>query len=385
MLPQLSFRLDKNCLEGNLRLKRISLSALIITGLSLILSVSLLPKAFGLNAARMRSVRQTLMTVGSSTTPFISTYRTSTMGKIPTPAATPSGVPYGVAYNKSGSLMALAIQTTPYINIYDTKNWSKLADPGSLPPGAANGVAFSKSGAEFLAVAHAAIPYVTIYNVSSWAKLTNVTTSPTGAGNAVAFSPDGTRLAVANGGATTLTVYNTANGTGGGWAKLANPIVLPTGTAFGIAFNPAGTLCAVAHATTPFVTIYSTASTPWTKLTDPSPLPASQGNSVAFSPDGSYLVVGQNNSPYLTIYRIPAATSLDTATWTTVTPSTSPAGTVYGVAFNAQSSILGVAHTSSPFVSAYDTSNWSILPSPSVLPPTSGPNLWARAISFNPR
>lgn len=101
--------------------------------------------------------------------------------------------------------------------------------------------------------------------------------------------------------------------------------------------------------------------------------PASTLYCCAFSPDGTLLVIGHSGSPYITIY--------NTADWSK-RPSLSqlPSGTPYGLAFSADGSKLAVAHDTSPFVTIYNTADWTKLPNPSQLPPSGG----GRSVSFSP-
>ena len=105
----------------------------------------------------------------------------------------------------------------------------------------------------FYAVCDQAPPYISIGSLSKKRLLANPAVLPAGAANGCAFSHDGTKLAVAHGGSSFITVYNTSD-----WSKIANPAVLPAGAANGCAFSPDGTKLAVAHNTSPFITVYNT-------------------------------------------------------------------------------------------------------------------------------
>ena len=86
----------------------------------------------------------------------------------------------------------------------------------------------------------------------------------------------------------------------------------------------------------------------------------------------SLLAVGHSTSPYVTIY--------NTADWSKISnPSTLPTGAGNGVAFSPDGSKLAVAHFSSPYVTIYNTSDWSKISNPSTLPTGVG-----RGVAFSP-
>ena len=85
------------------------------------------------------------------------------------------------------------------------------------------------------------------------------------------------------------------------------------------------------------------------------------GNDCAFSPDGSLLAVTHATSPYITIY--------NTSDWTKLAnPSTLPPNNSNGCAFSPDGSLLAVTHNSSPFITIYDTDTRTKLANPSTLP-----------------
>ena len=84
-------------------------------------------------------------------------------------------------------------------------------------------------------------------------------------------------------------------------------------------------------------------------------LTSSTANGCAFSPDGSLLAVAHSYSPYITIY--------NTSNWSKLAnPSPLPANYANGCAFSPDGSLLAVAHASSPFITVYDTSTWAAEP-----------------------
>ena len=73
------------------------------------------------------------------------------------------------------------------------------------------------------------------------------------------------------------------------------------------------------------------------------------------------LAVAHGGSPFVTIY--------NTSDWSKVAnPSTLPASTGRDTDFNSDGSLLAIAHNTSPYVTIYNTSDWSKVTNPSTLP-----------------
>ncbi len=89
----------------------------------------------------------------------------------------------------------------------------------------------------------------------------------------------------------------------------------------------------------------------------------STANGCAFSPDGSLLAVAHTASPHITIY--------NTSDWSKVAnPAQLPPSTSNGCAFSPDGSLLAVGHGGYPYITVYNTSTWAKLANPSVLPPS---------------
>ena len=111
---------------------------------------------------------------------------------------------------------------------------------------------------------------------------------------------------------------------------------------------------AVSHDTTPFISVYpfvtGTGLGFGTKYADPATLPTGTGNGVAFSPAGNAIAVAHTTSPYITAY----AWNISTGFGTKYTnPVTVPTGNGNEVAFSAAGNAIAVAHATTPFISAY--------------------------------
>jgi hypothetical protein len=83
------------------------------------------------------------------------------------------------------------------------------------------------------------------------------------------------------------------------------------------------------------------------------------------------MAVAHDDSPYITIY--------NTSDWSKVdNPATLPSGRGYGVAFNSDGSMMAVAHYDSPYVTIYNTADWSKVANPATLPSGTG-----NGVAFN--
>lgn len=82
--------------------------------------------------------------------------------------------------------------------------------------------------------------------------------------------------------------------------------------------------------------------------TSPTTLPANTGRGCAFNHNGTRLAVAHDSSPYITIY------DTTTTPYTKLSnPTTLPAGNGWGCAFSHDGVRLAVAHYSSPYITAY--------------------------------
>lgn len=113
----------------------------------------------------------------------------------------------------------------------------------------------------------------------------------------------------------------------------------------------------------------STAGSAWTNVTNKTFTGASV-RSVTFSPNGTWFVAGggkdTSTNQYIKIYL--------QSDWSEVSAPTQPAGTVFDIAFSADSALCAVAHTTTPFLTVYDTSStpWTKLADVSSLPAGNG-------------
>ena len=92
----------------------------------------------------------------------------------------------------------------------------------------------------------------------------------------------------------------------------------------------------------------------WSDTVPNTPTLAGIGWGAAFNPDGTFLAVAHSTSPFLTV--------IDTSNWTVVPNTPTLAGIGYGAAFNHDGTRLAVAHVTSPNLTVIDTSNWTVVP-----------------------
>ncbi len=105
------------------------------------------------------------------------------------------------------------------------------------------------------------------------------------------------------------------------------------------------------------------------KVSNPATLPTGTGNGVAWSSGGAHLAVAHSSSPFVTAY------SRSGSTFTKLTnPVTLPAGTGNGASWTSDGAYLAVAHTTSPYLTVYSRSGSTLtkLTDPATLPTGTG-------------
>ncbi len=112
---------------------------------------------------------------------------------------------------------------------------------------------------------------------------------------------------------------------------------------------------AIAHQSIPYVSVidWSSAFGFGAKYANPATNPTGQGNGVSFTPAGDAIAVAHTTTPFVTAYRWSA--SGFGAKYTN--PATLPAGTGNGVAFSPTGDAIAVAHLTTPYISAYPWSS----------------------------
>jgi WD40 repeat protein len=197
-------------------------------------------------------------------------------------------------------------------------------------------------------------------DISNFLKVDDPGTTPDADANAVAFSPDGTLMAVAidvGAGADSILVYSISGTT---------PTILfqnltgasATQSGLDVAFSPDGQfLSYTSGGTGNFVETWaitgSGASATFTQLAAPDTEPAGAGRGCAWSPDSTLLAVAHSTTPFVTIYQVSGTGSSATLAKLD-NPASLPADTGRGVAWSHDGRFLAVAHDTTPFCTVYD-------------------------------
>ena len=107
-------------------------------------------------------------------------------------------------------------------------------------------------------------------------------------------------------------------------------------------------------------------------------MPTGDGNGVAFSPAGDAIAVAHSTTPFVSAYPW-SGSGFGTKF---ANPATVPTGTGYGVAFSADGTYMAVAHETSPRITIYKRSGdtFTKLADPATLPAGVG-----YGVAFYPR
>lgn len=276
------------------------------------------------------------------------------------------------------SYIAVAHDTSPYITVYPWHPLNgfgiKYSDPGTLPAGNGQDVSFKRSTnlspSSDIGVAHDTSPYVTVYpwSLSGFgSKYSNPGTLPTGDGKSISFDSIHDVI-IGHAISPRISAYVWDSGFG---SKYSNPGTLPSGQSNGIYFN--GSMVLVAHAASPYISGYD-----WladfgfiAKWVDPVSLPVGDSFSVDHR-SGDIAVAHGGGSRYISAY--PLNVSGFGTRYTN--PATLPTGQGQGCCFSTNANDLAVAHTTSPYVTAYpwtvDTGFGTKYSNPGTLPAGNG-------------
>ena len=328
------------------------------------------------------------------------------------PATLPANVCYGVAFAPAEDAIAVSSFASPYVLAYPwsstTGFGTKYSNPATLPTDVSTSVKFGPLG-DCIAVGQQGSPFITAYPWSSstgfGTKYTNPFTLPgigASAYTIVDFSPSGNAIAAASTASPFIHAYSWSASTGFG-TKYANPSVLPSGLACGVHFSPAEDAIAVATSTTPYIHAYAWSSSTGfgTKYANPAIIPVASftagvsSDTVKYHPSGSAIAMSSQISPYVAAYPWSASSGFGAKFSDPSTPLNgasyevgfSPSGNAlalacsgaiqvyrfslsagfidrlpppsiaapdsYGVCFSPSGTAIAVAHTQSPFLSAY--------------------------------
>ncbi len=257
---------------------------------------------------------------------------------------------------------------------------TKYANPATLPASTGRGVSFKSTG-DNIAVAHSNTPFITAYPWSSGfgTKYANPSTLPTSTRNCIEFGNNGTRDVIVSGGTLSGTSVEGYNWSSSGIGTRAN--AQNTGTANKLSFvrKTSSKHIAIALEATPFIRVYDIQSfVSWASRANPATLPPDFGSGVSSSNAGDAIAVAHTSSPYISAYPWDDTTGSFGTKY--ANPATLPTLNGRDVAFSPDDSTIAVAHLSTPYVSAYPWSSGfgTKYSDPSTTPPEAG-----FAISFS--
>ena len=182
-------------------------------------------------------------------------------------------------------------------------------------------------------------------------------------------------LAVSSGTSPYVAVYPWDSDTGFG-AKYSNPSTIPTSYCNAVKFSPSGSAVVVGMGLTPYVAAYQWTSSGFgTKYSNPASLPAGQVYEVAFSPQSDAIMLGYQNSPYASAYPWSYSSGFGTKF---SNPGTAIPQEVYGIDFHPDGNFVAL----SGFLNAAVAYGWSSAGFGSVY--TSGYSYNGYAVKFSP-
>lgn len=248
----------------------------------------------------------------------------------------------------SSNILVVGSSTSPRINAYSLPGMSRIADPATLPTSTPEDIDFGLN--HFAVVFGAAGLY--IYNESDFTQVSSPATLPV-TPQRCHYSHDGNYLAVSSFSSPYVIIYDTTTTP---YSKLSDPGTLPTGSCFSVKFNNAGDKLAVGYNTDAI--IYNFPSLTVDGVID---LPGTP-REFSWNSDDSLLAVGMSDGPtFAEIYETSGYTLEEV-------PAVQPAGGARSCSFISGGNRLVFAHATSPYLTVYDTNDWSKIADPSTIP-----------------
>jgi hypothetical protein len=187
--------------------------------------------------------------VAHAGSPFITVYKatvgSSTLTKLTNPATLPTGIAYGCAWNRAGTVLAVRHATSPFLSVYTRSGdtLTKVADPATLPVAPDTGnqttnkrLSWNASGDRLMLTGTSGTTQVYSWNGTT---LTRVFSSTTGLYEVAQFHPtiDEAVALMINSGNLAIGYYN----------KTANTLIqgsgtIPNSSGRDIVWNPNGTI-----------------------------------------------------------------------------------------------------------------------------------------------
>jgi hypothetical protein len=247
--------------------------------------------------------------------------------------------------------------TTAPVYVYewqpDVGYGTKLANGPNTTAVNGNDVMRTNNAGTMLGVVSGSSPYVHVFTIDSSGivtKFSNPATLPTGSGRNIGFSPDGNNVAVAHGTSPYITAYPISPS--GFGTKYANPATaLPVSTNYSAQWTPAGNEIAFSGGTAPRVGVYNWNNGFGTRQTNSYSESSIAMQSGSWNSTGTKFITGGgasgNYGPLVFDHAVGSGFSGYSA------PASQITGTVYAARFNPAKDVISVAHSTTPFISAY--------------------------------
>jgi hypothetical protein len=300
------------------------------------------------------------LTVGLSASPYVYIWALSNWSKVSDPSSGPTSTVKSGVFSSSGTWYAACFSSSPYVLVVDTTNWNSWTSTPSSPS-SINHMAASNT---FLVCAYTASPYLYIYNKSTSSTVSTPSYVPNTLPTALAFNSDGSKLIVSlnNPGIGNLIIYNTSD-----WSVYDHGVatLLPKDTANSSSYYSRGgafygtNKFVMVLSKSPYIYLFDTSTSPWSRTTfsgtvlPTGPSGYSEYPNVKLSPNEQYLAICLSASPYLSIY--------NTSNWSLVDLSSITISQRIGyLRFTPDSAKLMYLTTATTyFVYVINTSTWS--------------------------
>jgi hypothetical protein len=253
--------------------------------------------------------------------------------------------------------------TTAPVYVYewipDTGFGTRLADGSNTTTVNGLDVMRINNAGTMLGVVSGSSPFVHVFPITSsgiGTKFSNPGTPPTGSGRNIGFSPDGSAVAVAHATSPAITAYPISPA--GFGTKYANPATaLPTGTNNSAQWTPAGNEIATSGSTAPRVAVYNWNNGFGTRQTNSFTESSIAMQSGSWNSTGTKFITGggaaANYGPLVFDHTVGSGFSGGGG------PASPIPNTIYAARFNPTDDVMSVAHSGTPFISAYQWNNSS--------------------------
>jgi 6-phosphogluconolactonase (cycloisomerase 2 family) len=315
-----------------------------------------LPSSTGQSAAFSPNGKFLAVVHGSASVRFVSIYRTSGAGLVYAAggATASSWTAHSVVWTADSQYIAIGRSVTAFLLYYSVNQ-----ETGALTSATVSGDTGSTTrglsispNSLYIVATHDASPFVSIYqrtgNVLN--KLPNPTILPTGIGRKSCWSPDGKYLVITHDNAPFVTVYEVADGV---FAKIPDLDELPQVNARSTSWTPDGQILVIGHAAAPFLSIYKVEDSVFQRIDNPKVMFNGIPTEMSWAPTDIHLLISTTVAPFMAIYE----RDLETNEFIKCAdPAVQMTGQGNGCHFSYDGRLVAIAHSITPFISAYRTS-----------------------------